>query len=240
MNVCCLQHVPFEGPGAIEAWAGRRGHDFTTARLDCGEPLPDARDLDLLVVMGGPMSVHDEAAYPWLAAEKKLIAKCLVGGRFTLGVCLGSQLLAEALGARVIPSEFKEIGWFPVERCADNTPSHLFSRLPPRFTVFQWHGETYDLPAGTRLLATSVACPVQAFEHPYALGLQFHLEMTLDGVSNLVRECVSGIGSGPYEQPPDRILAATGHCSAAEKLLDEILNGIEARMEESARLVGST
>ena len=237
MNVCCLQHAPFEGLGNIAAWASSRGHDLRIVRLYRNERLPDVADLDFLVVMGGPMSVHDEAAYPWLVAEKKLIARCLAGGRFTLGVCLGSQLLAEVLGARVYRNRFKEIGWFPVERCARNQQAHLFATLPHTFTVFQWHGETYDLPAGTSHLARSEGCPVQAFEHPYALGLQFHLEMSADGISDLVRECSGEIGSGPYEQTPERILAATDQCAAGEKLLVGVLNAIEARIEDSARLV---
>jgi GMP synthase-like glutamine amidotransferase len=236
MNVCCLQHASFEGPGNVEAWSAERSHDFKIVRLYQDEPLPSVQDLDLLVVMGGPMSVHDEDVYPWLDPEKKLIARCLATGKFTLGVCLGSQLLAEVLGARVYRNRFKEIGWLPVERCSGDNPSHLFRTLPRQFTPFHWHGETYDLPAGTTHLARSEGCPVQAFEHAYGLGLQFHLEVTSDGVSDLIRACSSDIASGPYEQTPAQILACTDRCAASQKLLVDVLNGIEARIEHACRL----
>ena len=230
MRIHCLRHAPFEGPGNIARWAAARGHDLQSVRLYEQERLPDLPEFDLLVVMGGPMSVHDEAAYPWLIPEKKLIERCLAACKFTLGVCLGSQLLAEALGARVYRNRFKEIGWLPVNRCAEAPEANLLQTLPREFTVFQWHGETYDLPAGTTHLARSEACAVQAFEQPAALGLQFHLEMTLPGISGLVRECAADIGSGPYEQTPGQMLAAEDQCAVAETLLAGILDGIEARI----------
>ncbi|MBN9657586.1 MAG: type 1 glutamine amidotransferase [Acidobacteria bacterium] len=236
MNVCCLQHVPFEGPGHIAAWAAVRDHEFTFARPYLDGRLPCVTDFDLLVVMGGPMSVHDEAAHPWLVAEKRLIARCLAAGKFVLGVCLGSQLLAEVLGARVYRNQFKEIGWFPLAQCMGESASHLFRSLPPRFTGFHWHGETYDLPPGTAHLASSTGCRVQAFEHPYALGLQFHLEVTPEGLAGLIRECSSNIGSGPYEQTPEQILAGADHCGASENMLVQILDSIEARVENACRL----
>ena len=99
MDVCCLQHAPYEGPGEIQAWALAHGHDFRITRLR-DEPLPNVQEFDLLVVMGGPMGVHDVADYPWLLPEKRLIGQCLADGKFVLGVCLGSQILAEVLGAR--------------------------------------------------------------------------------------------------------------------------------------------
>ena len=236
MNICCLQHASFEGPGNIAAWAALRDHDFTIVRPYLDERLPSVHDFDLLVVMGGPMSVHDEAAHPWLIPEKKLIARCLTHGRFTMGVCLGSQLLAEVLGARVYRDRHKEIGWFPVERRPADNSAHLFRSLPCQFGAFQWHGETYDLPPGTTHLASSEGCAVQAFEHAYGLGLQFHLEMTSDGVSDLIRECASEIGSGPYEQTPAQILARTDQCAAGEKLLMEVMDRIESRIEHASRL----
>lgn len=233
MNVYCLQHATFEGPGYVAAWAAGRGHKITIVRLDAAERLPEAGDVDLLVVMGGPMSVHDEAEYPWLVPEKKLIAQCLGAGKFVLGICLGSQLLAEALGARVYRNRCKEIGWFPVNQCAGKNAEHLFQDLPQRFTAFHWHGETYDQPPGTTHLASSEGCRVQAFEHPSALGLQFHLEVTPEGVSGLVRACADDIGSGPYEQTPEQILSATDQCAAGETLLMRIMNGIEAKGSQS-------
>jgi GMP synthase (glutamine-hydrolysing) len=236
MNVCCLEHASFEGPGSIVAWADERGHDVRTVRLYRDEPLPSVEEVDLLVVMGGPMSVRDEAAYPWLMAERRLIARCLAGGHFVFGVCLGSQLLAESLGARVYRNRFKEVGWLPLKQVSPHSSSHLLGQLPREFTAFHWHGETYDLPSGTTHVARSEGCSIQAFEHPYALGLQFHLEITPDGIACLIRECASEIGSGPYEQTRDQMLAGTDQCRANSELLARILNGIEAKIEYASRL----
>lgn len=236
MDIYCLQHVPYEGPGRISDWAMTHGHDFRVVHLYRGEPLPDVRELDLLVLVGGPMSVHDEAQYSWLLPEKKLIGRCLADGKLTLGICLGSQLLAEVLGARVYRNRWKEIGWFPVERCSPDGGA-LFKSLPRRFPVFQWHGETFELPPGTTQLATSEACSVQAFEHPYALGLQFHLEVTEAGVADLVRECGREIDSGPYEQTPTQILAAADHFASCGDRLTEILDAMEKRIAYSGSLV---
>jgi len=232
MDVYCLQHVPYESPGKIRDWAIARGHDFRVVRLYCDEPLPDAQEFDLLVVMGGPMSVQDGAQYSWLLPEKRLIGRCLADGKFALGVCLGSQILAEVLGARVYRNRWKEIGWFPVERCFPED-SALFRSFPRWLSVFQWHGDTFDLPPETTHLAKSEACSIQAFEHAYALGLQFHLEVTEDGVADLVRECGSEIDSGPYEQSPTQILAAADHFASCTSLLTEILDTVEKRIAYS-------
>ena len=237
MDICCLQHAPYEGPGYIETWALAHGHDFRITRLYRDEPLPDVQGFDLLVVMGGPMSVHDQAAYPWLLPEKRLIGRCLADGRFTLGVCLGSQLLAEVLGARVYRNRWKEIGWFPVERCSSPHDGALFRSLPRQFTVFQWHGDTFDLPHGAVHLAKSEACSIQAFEHAYALGIQFHLEVTAEGVADLFRECGNEVGSGPYEQSPSEVLGAAEHFVACKDRLTGILDGIEKRVEYFGSLV---
>jgi len=236
MDIYCLQHVPYEGPGKIRDWAIAHGHDFRVVRLYHDEPLPDVRELDLLVLMGGPMSVQDEAQYSWLLPEKKLIGRCLAEGKLTFGVCLGAQLLAEVLGARVYRNQWKEIGWFAVERCSPDGGA-LFRSLPRQFPVFQWHAETFELPPGTTQLATSEACSIQAFEHPYALGLQFHLEVTEDGVADLVRECGSEIDSGPYEQTPRQILTAADHFASCTSRLYEVLDAVDQRIAYSGSLV---
>lgn len=221
MRITCLQHVPFEGPGNIAAWAAERGHSFRTVRLFDGQNLPSPEEFDLLVVMGGPMSVHDEAEHAWLAPEKRLVADCLRLGKFVLGVCLGSQLLAEVLGTSVYRNRVREIGWFPVHLKTD------FAGLPPQFDVMHWHGETYDLPPGCTLLASSEGCTVQAFRHPSALGLQFHLEVTADGLQDLIQHCGAEIGSGPYEQLPEKILNGEAeNRDAARNALFQILDGI--------------
>lgn len=229
LRVQCLTHVPFEGPGAIEDWARERGHEFRVVRLFENEPLPRIGDFDLLVVMGGPMSVHDEAEHCWLLDEKELLVQCLRQGVFVLGICLGSQLLAECLGSPVRRHSHREIGWFPVRITAD--VASVMHGLLGELMVFHWHGETYDLPPGTLLRATSQGCPVQAFEHPTALGLQFHLEVRRNGVELLLAHCGHELGNGPFEQESSTILKLErAHSEAAKHSLNELLDGIWSRI----------
>ena len=172
-----LQHVPFEGLGSMAAWLETADYAITGTRLFEGDVLPDARDLDLLIVMGGPMSVKDEAEHSWLVAEKRFVRQTIESGVPVLGVCLGAQLIANAMGAPVYAHTAKEIGWFPVRACA--TGASMGFEFPLETTVFHWHGETFDLPTGARLLASSEACRNQAFQlGDHVIGLQFHLETT--------------------------------------------------------------
>ena len=172
MRIRYLQHVPFEGPGAIASWAQSRGHALAGTFLSQGDPLPRPQDFDQLVVLGGPMSVHDDQEYPWLKDEKKLIADTLRAEKTVLGVCLGAQLLAHVLGGRVYRAPEMEIGWFPVQMRPEARSSRRTAGLPERFLAFHWHGETFDLPAGAAHLAETAACPNQAFEvASHALGI---------------------------------------------------------------------
>ena len=176
MKAHILQHVPFEGPAYIGQWLMARGAQISHTRFWESAALPDPAAVDLLVVMGGPMSVNDEAEFAWLAAEKRFIAEVVALGRPVLGICLGAQLIASAHGARVFRNTEKEIGWFDVHACTGTEDAFDF---PPTTTVLHWHGETFELPPGARLLATSTACRHQAFQlGEHAIGLQFHLEMT--------------------------------------------------------------
>ena len=140
MRIHVIQHVAFEGPGAIGEWAQERGHTITVTEQFSGGRLPKLDDFDFLVVMGGPMSANDDARFAWLAREKRLIADALRGQKAILGVCLGAQLVAQALGARVYRSREKEIGWFPVRQAPGAADSRLFAGLPEEMTVLHWHG----------------------------------------------------------------------------------------------------
>lgn len=213
MHLTILQHVPFEGPGAVLNWAAARGAAVRTVRLYAQDPLPDPRDPGLLVIMGGPMSVNDEAELPWLAAEKRFIGEAIRLGRPVLGICLGAQLIAASLGARVYPAPCKEIGWFPVyaEPCA--TPLMAF---PASLTVLHWHGETFDLPPGAVRLARSDVCENQAFQvGQTVIGLQFHLEMTPQNLEQLLNACGHELVEGPVIQMAEQMRAAGRHQFAA-------------------------
>jgi GMP synthase-like glutamine amidotransferase len=187
MHFHILQHVPFEGPGSILSWLETRRADVTYTRFHEAPALPSGAEFDALVIMGGPMSVNDETALLWLVDEKRFVAEAVRAGKPVLGICLGAQLIASALGARVYPAPQKEIGWFPVNRVGQAPGGFLF---PERVTVFHWHGETFDLPQGAVRLAGSEACANQAFQlGPRTIGLQFHLETTPASADAIISGC---------------------------------------------------
>lgn len=226
MRVHYLQHVAFEGLGSIAAWLEAREARLTATRLyeEPAPRLPSADELDWLVVMGGPMSVNDEATHPWLVAEKQLVREAVAASRVVLGICLGAQLVASALGARVAPGPEPEIGWFPIEPVegAGASPfAPLFAR--PR-EVFHWHGETFDLPPGAVRLARSAACPNQAFSlGDRVLALQFHLEMTPEGVAALADHCGDELVPRPWVQSRDAMLADPGRFDAIHAAMAQLL-----------------
>lgn len=229
LRIHYLQHVPFEQPARIATWARRRGDTLAGCRLWQGQPFPSLPDFDWLVIMGGPMSVDDERVYPWLVEEKKLIERAVEAGKRVLGVCLGAQLLADVLGGKVYKNEHKEIGWFPVQVNQQAGPLRPFAGFPETFKAFHWHGETFDLPAGAIHLAQSVGCKNQAFAFgKAALGIQFHLEVTPDSVSELIRNCSGDIAAGPYEQSAEQMLAQEADFATIERLLYRLLDRLAA------------
>lgn len=210
MRIHCLQHVPFEGPAAIGDWAALRGNAVTTTALFEDRALPEQGDFDWLVVMGGPMGIYDEAGHPWLVREKEFLREAIAGGKTIVGICLGAQLIADALGAKVYRNAHREIGWLPIELTEQGRASGLFDFLPHGFEAFHWHGDTFELPLGALHLARSAGCEHQAFLlERRVLGLQFHLESTPASVTALVSNCADEIVSAQYVQDAERMLAAT-------------------------------
>jgi len=177
-TLLALQHIACEPPAAFEDELRSRGHDLVRVELDEGEPLPDWREFAGLIVMGGPMGAYEEGAHPWLAEEKRAIREAAQAGHPVWGVCLGAQLLAAALGADVYPGERPEVGILDVELTEAAAADPVFSAAPARFPTLQWHGDTFDLPAGATLLASSPAYRSQAFVYERAYALQFHLEVS--------------------------------------------------------------
>lgn len=227
MRIQVLQHVPFEGPASIATWAKARGHPLTTTHLDRGDGLPAVQSLDWLVVMGGPMSVDEERRYPWLGTEKAFIHQAIAAGKTVIGVCLGGQLIAAALGGRVRRAPQKEIGWFPVTLTPEGREVRLGGVLPQRFPAFHWHGDTFDIPSGAVWIAASEACPNQAFLYEgRVLGLQFHLEATPESVAGLVAHCADDLVPGPYVQTAEAIQAGTQACSQLNELLWRVLDSL--------------
>jgi len=223
MHAHYFQHVPFEGLGSMEAWLCEAGYDIGVTRWYAGERAPAPGEIDLLIVMGGPMSVNDEAGYPWLAAEKDFIRCWVEADRPLLGVCLGAQLIASALGARVYPNAVKEIGWFPVTAVMP-LAEHAF-RFPREQTVFHWHGETFDLPPGAIHLARSAGCEHQAFKiGRHVIGLQFHLETTVETAAALIENCRNELISAPYIRDEATLQSAPPQAyHAINTLMDRLL-----------------
>jgi len=190
MRIHCLQHVPFEGPDQIQAWADQRQYTITRTHLYKGEPLPDPDTFDLLLIMGGPMSANDDYRIPWMKPEKDFIGKVMLKRRKVLGICLGAQILASILGARVYSTGGREIGWFPIQLDPPNVRGTPLSVLDQETYAFHWHGDTFDLPEGATHLARSKACENQAFAYgPTIIGLQFHLEVSFAQIQRLIEAC---------------------------------------------------
>ena len=178
-EVLALTHIACEGPGWWGEFLDERGHHVRIVALDAGEPVPDMDRYDAVLVLGGPMNVDEEGRYPWLAAEKAAIRRRALSGRPIVGICLGAQLLARSLGARVAKNPVKEIGWSVVTLTEAGGRDPLFAGCDAFLPVLQWHGDTFDLPDGASLLATSTLCAHQAFRvGDRAYGLQFHVEAT--------------------------------------------------------------
>ena len=178
MRVLVLQHIACEPPGVYEDVLVEVGAEIVRVELDEGEALPDWRGFDAIVAMGGPMSVNDEIDHPWLVAEKRLIREAVAAGVPYWGACLGVQLLASSLGARVYAGAAPEVGILDVELTDAGRSDPVFAGLPAVFGTLQWHGDTFDLPDGAELLASSPAYRGQAFRVDRAYGVQFHLEVS--------------------------------------------------------------
>lgn len=227
MRVQVFQHVAFEGLGAIEPWLAARDAQIGWTRFFEDPRIPALDSYDWLIVMGGPMSVNDESALPWLRDEKRAIAAAIDAGKTVLGVCLGAQLIASALGAKVTPGREREIGWFPIERVADPAAHSIARAFPARAEVFHWHGETFELPPGALHLARSEACEMQAFAlGPRVVALQFHLETTPDGVAALVHHCPEDLRAGRYVQSSDEMLRDTARFTRLHEILEALLDAL--------------
>ena len=210
MKIHYIQHVPFETIGCIAEWCNKQQHTVTGTHIYRQEPLPSTDQFDWLIVMGGPMSTGDEQQHPWLADEKECISQAITQGKIVLGICLGAQLIAEALGASVYANPQKEIGWFPITFHAVAHQSPRFNFVPATLEVFHWHGDTFDMPPGAIHLASSIACPNQAFSYQErVIGLQFHLEMTREGIQAIVAHGADELHPAPTSNQPPKYLPRT-------------------------------
>ncbi len=232
MRAHYLQHVPFEGLGSIEVWLQVAGYKITSTQFYEPTELPGIEEVDLLVIMGGPMSVNDEDNYPWLVDEKAFIKSVIDSGIPTLGICLGAQLIASAMGGKVFPNSVKEIGWFPIQAV---TPiDNVSFKFPEKTKVFHWHGETFSLPIGAVQIAESEGCKNQAFQIGNSvIGLQFHLETTLDSAQAIVANCRDELVTGEYIQTEQDILSASHErCRSINSLMGDVLEYLQKKNGE--------
>jgi GMP synthase-like glutamine amidotransferase len=227
VRVLVLQHIACEPPGVFEDVLDERGAELHRVELDAGEPLPDWREFDAIVAMGGPMSANDDAELPWLADEKHLIGEAVHAGTPYWGVCLGVQLLAASFGARVYAGPVPEVGILPVELTLDGLMDPVFEGLPHDVLTLQWHGDTFDLPHDAVRLAGSPAYPNQAFRVQKAYGVQFHLEVSAE----MAREWA---GVPEYVSSLERTLgteAAPAFLASIEDRADEMRSAGRALFE---------
>jgi GMP synthase (glutamine-hydrolysing) len=214
MNVLVLQHIACEPPGVYEDVLVDRGTTIHRVELDEGDRLPEWREFDAIVAMGGPMSVNDEDELPWLRAEKAVLAEAVRGGTPFFGACLGVQLLAASLGGEVAPGPAPEVGLLPVFLTDAAATDPVFADLPRELLTLQWHGDTFSLPDGAVLLASSPAYPNQAFRWGRsAYGVQFHLELS--------REMAEEWTQLPaYAEALDRVLGPDSSAALVDKLAE--------------------
>jgi GMP synthase (glutamine-hydrolysing) len=218
--------VPFETPANIEKWVKERGYKINGTHLYKGDLFPDFSSFDILIVMGGPMGVYDDMKYPFLSKEKVFIENALNLGKKVIGVCLGAQLIADVLGAKVYKNKYKEIGWFPVYKTDEAKNNTAFRNLPDEFIAFHWHGDTFELPSGSIRLAFNEATENQAFQYKdKALALQFHLETNLKSAKDLIDNSQDELKEkGKYIQSPEEILSKREYFKQIEKYLYNVLD----------------
>jgi GMP synthase (glutamine-hydrolysing) len=226
LRVHYIQHVPFEGLGCIGEWAARENHLLSATRFFKDEPLPHLSDIDWLIVMGGPMGIYDEELYSWLKEEKQFLKSAIAANKTILGICLGAQLLANALGAKVVPGKHEEIGWFQVRKTAYGKASGLLAGMPDELVVFHWHGDQFEIPAGNASLAESDICPNQIFQYKdHVLGLQFHFEATPDTIGQMLQNVADELKEGgPYIQSKETIESGMDHCMQSNQIMFTILD----------------
>ena len=208
MQIHCLQHIAFENPGTIAAWASTNNHSISyTYFFNQHFLLPAINSFDALLVMGGCMDTDEDEKFPWLKAEKQFIRLAIDAGKKIIGICLGAQLIAAALGVAVYPGREKEIGFYPVQFSHEALQHSLFNHFANPYTVFHWHGDTFDLPAGAQLIASTDVCKQQAYLiEGNVLGLQFHFEMNETVIEDMLQyEGEELEEPGPFIQSKEKV-----------------------------------
>lgn len=209
MRIHFIQHMPFEHSASIADWAEEKNHITSYTKVFEAALFPSTEEFDMLVILGGPMGVYEESKYDWMKAEKLFIKKSIAEMKKVLGICLGAQLIAEALDAKVYPHTTKEIGWFEVEKVAAHP---LTDHLPQTFITFHWHGDTFTLPHGAIHLFKTKTCAQQGFIYSdHVAGLQFHMEVKDDLLYGMTKYEKAELIKDDYVQTEDEIQQQAKH-----------------------------
>jgi GMP synthase-like glutamine amidotransferase len=203
MHIHFIQHMPFEDPGSIADWATENNYTTSYTEVFNNAIFPSTDSFDMLVIMGGVMGVYEADKYEWMPAEKSFIKRSIEAKKKVFGVCLGSQFIAEALGAKVFPHTIKEIGWLPAEKVI---PHALTVKFPQTFTTFHWHGDTFTLPENAVHLFKTKACAQQGFVYnDHVAGLQFHMELKEDLLNGMTENERSELIKADFVQTEEEI-----------------------------------
>lgn len=227
MKIHYIQHEPFEDLGCIREWMQYSNHTITHTHIFENEPFPKANDIDFLIIMGGSMGANDDEVFDWMPLEKMLISDCINQNKLVLGICLGAQLLAAVLGAKVFANQHKEIGWFEIKLNDNAKQSKLFSSFPTEFITMHWHGDTFEIPQGASMIASSEATKNQAFTYnnEKVVGLQFHPEMTQKAIEGMIDE-TGELKKDTYIQDIEEIKSKFEFCIQNNQMMFEILDNI--------------
>lgn len=225
LNIHVFMHVPYEGLGCIEQWTIENNHTVSYTQFYNPFQLPNPDNFDWLIVMGGPMGVYDENIYPWLVAEKSFIHEMIEKGKTVIGICLGSQLIAEVLGSKVYPNVQKEIGWFDLSVSESGKNLPVLSNFESHFPVFHWHGDTFDLPHECTILFESKATKNQGFLYnEKVLGLQFHFEVTEKSLNEMLESGQNELVENETIQTRNQILEKKNLISENNRKMYQLLD----------------
>ena len=208
MRIHIVQHLEHENAGCILQWVHKRKHQLSYTYLFQREfKFPAVDDLDMLIILGGTMGAYEEERYPWLSTEKDFIRKANDANKIILGICLGSQILAETLGSKAFPHNKKEIGFFPIYKTEAAMQEDALELMPANWTVFHWHGDTFDLPPGAVHLFFSDACNQQGFKKGKCFGFQFHGEANDELLHSMINHERNELIKNDYVQTETEILS---------------------------------
>jgi GMP synthase-like glutamine amidotransferase len=235
MKIHCLVHLDFETLGNIRDWIFEKEHSFSVIMPSENQIYPEPGDIDLLIIMGGLMSVYQEDEYPWLKKEKEFVKSVMDFGKAVYGICFGAQMLSEILGGKVSRNQDREIGWHKVRSLDEPDTDFQFINVQKELTVFQWHGDTFTLPPGCRRLFESEACPEQGFIYGNnVLALQFHPEVDAGCVESLLENCSSDLAEkGRYVSSENKIRGRDDLIKASADLMFLILDWFEENIEKT-------